>query len=86
MIMLLPFGGSSPGSDIVELGKKLLSREVLRRVAVGENVYSDKNHPNDVKKAIDHLLLNAVIEKEGRGKYLFVEPMFKEYIQRSHLA
>ncbi|MCL6477686.1 MAG: ATP-binding protein [Peptococcaceae bacterium] len=69
-----------------ELGKKSLLREVLRRLAVGENVYSDKNHPNDVKKAIDHLLLNAVIEKEGRGRYRFFEPMFKEYIVRSHLA
>ena len=67
-----------------EVGKKPLVREVLRRLAVGEVIYKDKNNPNDVKRAIDQLLVSAVIEKENRGKYRFIEPMLQEYILRSY--
>lgn len=44
----------------------MLLREVLRRLVVGENAYSDENHPNDVKNAIDHLAQRGY-RKEGRG-------------------
>ncbi|MCG9967381.1 AAA family ATPase [Pelotomaculum terephthalicicum JT] len=67
-----------------EVGKKPFVREVLRRLAVGEVIYKDKNNPNDIKRAIDQLIMSAVIEKEGRGKYKFVEPMLNDYIQRNY--
>lgn len=35
-----------------------------------------------VKRAIDHLLGKAVIEKTARGSYVFVERMFQQYILR----
>ncbi len=67
-----------------DVGKKHLAREVLRRLAVGEVVYKEKNNPNDIKRAIDSLSMSAIIEKEGRGKYSFVEPMLREYILRCY--
>lgn len=67
-----------------DVGKRPLVREVLRRLAEGEVLYREKNNPNDIKRAIDQLITGAVIEKEGRGKYSFVEPMLKEYIIRNY--
>lgn len=67
-----------------EVGKKPLVREVLRRLAIGEVIYNEKNNPNDIKRAIDLISLSAIIDKESRGKYRFVEPMLKEYILRSY--
>ncbi|MEW6696454.1 MAG: AAA family ATPase [Bacillota bacterium] len=67
-----------------EVGKKPLVREVLRRLAVGEAIYKEKN-PNDIKRAVDRLMVSAVIEKEGRGRYRFIEPMLQEYILRSYI-
>lgn len=67
-----------------EVGKKPLVREVLRRLAVGEAIYKEKNNPNDIKRAVDQLIVSAVIEKEGRGKYKFIEPMLQEYILISY--
>jgi len=67
-----------------EVGKKPLVREILRRLAVGEVIYKEKNNPNDIKRAIDQLIVSAVIEKESRGKYKFIEPMLQEYILRSY--
>lgn len=67
-----------------EIGRKPLVREILRRLASGEVVYKEMNNPNDIKRAIDRLSVSALIEKEGRGKYRFVEPMLKEYVLRSY--
>lgn len=67
-----------------ELSKKQLVRKVLHRLATGDVIYKEENHPNDIKRAIDQLTLIAVIEKEGRGKYRFVEPMFKDYLVRNY--
>jgi len=67
-----------------EVGKNPLVREVLRRLAAGEVIYKEKNNPNDIKRAVDRLLVSAVIEKKGRGKYKFFEPMLREYILRSY--
>lgn len=67
-----------------EVGKKPLAREILRRIVAGEIIYKEKNNPNDVKRAIDQLIVSAVIEKKGRGKYKFIEPMLQEYILRSY--
>ncbi|MDF9408671.1 MAG: Archaeal ATPase [Pelotomaculum sp. PtaB.Bin013] len=67
-----------------EVGKKSIVREVLHRLAVGDAIYMEKKHPNDIKRAIDQLIVSAVIKKESRGKYRFVEPMLQEYVLRSY--
>jgi hypothetical protein len=41
-----------------------------------------KDNPNENKRALDHLITKAIIEKSGRGSYKFIEPMFREYILR----
>jgi len=80
----LEYALNLPDEILGEVGKKPFVREVLRRLAVGEVIYKDKNNPNDIKRAIDQLIMSAVIEKEGRGKYKFVEPMLNDYIQRNY--
>lgn len=55
-------------------------RRVLHQLAAGENAYQEGIHPNKVKRAIDHLIDRAIIEKTARGTYVFVEPMFQQYI------
>ncbi|MEW6182616.1 MAG: hypothetical protein AB1500_05480 [Bacillota bacterium] len=67
-----------------DIGKNPLVREVLRSLAAEENIYQEKHHPNEIKRVTDQLIVKAVIEKKGRGKYRFVEPMFKEYVLRSY--
>jgi len=63
-----------------DLSSRPQVRRVLHQLAQGENTYQEGIHPNKVKRAIDHLISKAVIEKTGRGSYVFVEPMFQRYI------
>ncbi len=65
-----------------ELSQRFQVREVLKRIAFGKSVYAKNMNPNEVKRAIDHLISKAIIEKTGRGSYAFVEPMFQEYLLR----
>ncbi|WP_242839597.1 AAA family ATPase [Desulfofundulus thermocisternus] len=67
-----------------ELSQKSHVREVLKRIAAGNRVYSRKANPNEIKRALDYLMAKAIIEKDGRGSYKFVEPMFQEYILGEH--
>ncbi|NHM26505.1 AAA family ATPase [Desulfofundulus sp. TPOSR] len=67
---------------IDELNENPHSGKVLKRITRGERAYSRKEHPNEVKRAIDFLMTKGVIEKSGRGVYKFTEPMFQEYILR----
>ncbi len=70
--------------EILDEYKKPLQRDILRRLADRENIYSESKHPNEVKRAVDQLLLSGVIEKEKRGRYRFVEPMLQKYILRNY--
>lgn len=70
--------------EILDVYKKPLQRDILRRLAVMENIYTENKHPNEVKRAVDQLLISGVIEKEKRGRYRFVEPMLQEYILRNY--
>jgi hypothetical protein len=63
-----------------DLSARSQVRRVLHQLALGKNVYQEGIHPNKVKRAIDHLINRAVIEKTARGSYVFVEPMFQRYI------
>lgn len=64
------------------LGQRFLVRDMLKRIAYGENVYVKNTNPNESKRAIDYLVSKAIIQKTGRGRYAFVEPMFQEYLLR----
>jgi len=63
-----------------DLSSRPQVRSVLRQLAAGENAYREGVHPNQIKRAVDHLISRAVIEKTARGSYVFVEPMFRRYI------
>lgn len=70
--------------EIIDDYKRPSQREVLRCLAVGESVYKEEVHPNEIKRAVDQLLISGVVEKESRGRYKFVEPMLQEYIRRNY--
>ncbi|BCV23408.1 ATP-binding protein [Gelria sp. Kuro-4] len=63
-----------------DLSNRPQARIVLDHLAAGENVYEEGVHPNKIKRAIDYLITKAVIERTARGSYVFVEPMFQQYI------
>lgn len=65
-----------------ELGRRPYVRQVLKRIATGNKVYTQKANPNEIKRAVDYLLEKGVLEKYGRGSYGFVEPLFREYVRR----
>lgn len=65
-----------------ELSQRFQVRDVLKRITTGKSVYSKKMNPNETKRAIDHLISKAIIQKARRGEYTFVEPMFREYLLR----
>ncbi|GBF32869.1 hypothetical protein DCCM_1065 [Desulfocucumis palustris] len=65
-----------------ELSQRFKVRDVLKRIAFGKSVYAKNINPNEAKRAVDHLVSKAIIQKKGRGSYTFVEPMFQEYILR----
>ncbi|MGB9848813.1 MAG: AAA family ATPase [Moorellaceae bacterium] len=66
-----------------DLNLNFLGRQVLYRIATGTNVYGIKKaNPNEIKRVLDLLISKAIIEKNGRGSYLFVEPMFRDYLLR----
>lgn len=63
-----------------ELEQTANTKHVLICLAKGFHIYRKDKNPNDIKRAVDALLAKAIIEKKGRGKYLFVEPMLKDYL------
>lgn len=65
-----------------ELSQRFQVRDVLKRIAYGKSVYAKNINPNESKRAIDYLISKAIIQKTGRGRYAFVEPMFHEYLLR----
>lgn len=66
-----------------DLNLSFIGRQVLKRIATATSIYSiEKSNPNEIKRAIDHLLAKNIIEKTGRGSYAFVEPMFHDYLLR----
>ncbi|MGB9804897.1 AAA family ATPase [Desulfofundulus sp.] len=67
---------------IDEINENPHSARVLKRIARRERVYSRKERPNNIKRAIDFLMAKGIIEKSGRGVYKFTEPMLQEYILR----
>ncbi|MBS3943305.1 MAG: AAA family ATPase [Dethiobacter sp.] len=63
----------------VEAGAKKRAREILFCLAEENKPYL-RLHPNEVKRILDWLVKQGFIEKEGRGKYVFTEPMFAAWL------
>jgi len=82
------FGMLAPLYDrmLDEIGVNSRSLKVLKKLAKGEKIYNTKEaHPNEVRRALGVLVSKGIIQKGGRGKYEFSEPMFKEYVLREFL-
>lgn len=63
------------------------ARHAVKRLAGGEAPYAPPApNPGRVKRAIDRLVASGILERQGRGRYRFVEPMFAEYIRREALG
>ncbi len=56
------------------------ARRILVRLARNEPVYPPGVNAGQVKKAIDELMANGVIQRIGHGRYTFHEPMFQTYL------
>jgi len=67
----------------VEAGAKKRAREILICLAE-ENKPYHRLHPNEAKRTLDWLVKQGFIEKEGRGKYLFTEPMFAAWLLKHY--
>jgi hypothetical protein len=65
-----------------EVGQRAYARKVIKRLATGDRIYSKRDNPNEVKRALDFLIEKAIIEKSGRGLYKFIEPMFRDYLMQ----
>lgn len=63
-----------------ELGKRSQARNILQKIAKGENIYTENLHPNTVKRNINYLINKGILEKKRRGEYTFIEPMFRQYL------
>ncbi len=57
------------------------ARRILVRLARNESVYPPGVNAGQVKKAIDGLMANGVIQRVGHGQYVFHEPMFQTYLR-----
>jgi AAA+ ATPase superfamily predicted ATPase len=62
-----------------ELNRNAESGKVLRHIARNESIYTG-DHPGKVKRAVDSLVSESIIEKKERGRYAIPEPMFREYL------
>lgn len=56
------------------------ARRILVRLARNDSVYPSEVNAGQVKKAIDELMTNGVIQRVGHGRYTFHEPMFQSYL------
>jgi hypothetical protein len=67
---------------LFELAPRADQRKVLKRIARGEAVYSGGGRAAEIKRALDALGSKALIEKNGRGAYRFLEPLFRDHVLR----
>ncbi|KLU63491.1 archaeal ATPase [Peptococcaceae bacterium CEB3] len=71
---------STYNAIIEEFGFTSVAYTVLLRIAQEKAIYTKEHNPNEYKRAINLLLMKGVVQKAGRGEYIFAEPMFREYI------
>lgn len=63
-----------------DLARSVHMREVICRLATGNQPYKGKVHPSAVGRALNRLTEAGIVEKVSRGRYRFLEPMFKDYV------
>lgn len=68
-------------AQLDEAGRTGTARAVLRDLAHDEKIYRGGRNPSSARRAVDHLIDLAIVEKTGRGKYRFVEPLFARYLR-----
>jgi len=68
---------------LTELGRSTQMRDVICKLATGQQPYKDKPQANAVTRSINRLEEKGIIERVARARYRFVEPMFKEFIIRT---
>lgn len=62
----------------------LSAQRSLKKIVRGESLYAGepRSHPTDVKRGLEDLLGRGILLRVGKGRYLFQERMFEEYIRR----
>ena len=75
----------APGfyAQLSEADRSGVSRDVLRDLAHGRRPYAGGRDPSTVRRTLERLVARALVEKEGRGQYRFVEPLFARYVRRA---
>jgi hypothetical protein len=69
-----------------ELGERQDARLVARRLAAGQPLVAGRAgrrlHTQQVQTTLDFLQRKGIVSRAGRGRYPFIEPMFRDYILR----
>ena len=62
----------------------LSAQRSLKKIVRGESLYAGepRSDPTDVKRGLEDLLGRGILLRVGKGRYLFQERMFEEYIRR----
>ncbi|MHB8631765.1 MAG: AAA family ATPase [Candidatus Limnocylindria bacterium] len=60
------------------------TRETAGRIATGQRVYGRGRDAMSVKRSVDKLIDEGIVRKIARGQFEFTEPLFGEYVRRSH--
>ena len=67
--------------ELQELTDIPQGRAVLHRLTRGERPYGGTGaHPQQVKRALEALVDRCILRKDGRGKYLFEEPLLRDHL------
>lgn len=56
------------------------ARKLLVRLARGQTAYPPDVNPSQVKRALDELMANGLIFRVRRGRYVFHERLFQQYL------
>jgi hypothetical protein len=56
----------------------------LKKIVRGESLYvgEPKPHPTDVRRGLEDLTGRGILLRVGKGRYLFQEKMFEEFVRR----
>lgn len=70
--------------ELQELADLPHGRAILHRLARGDRPYRDAGaHPQQVKRALEALMDRCILRKDGRGRYVFEEPLLREHLLRT---
>lgn len=58
------------------------AQEVVERLAEGGRPYAEGAYPAGIRRALDWLEEEGLLERPGRGRWSFTEPFFAEFVRR----